>query len=372
MAADGGAAVLALRVAAVVAGVLVVAGTLGSAVRTVVVPRAIASRLSRAVFVGVRRLFRLRAGPNRSYEARDRVMALYAPVGLFVLLLTWYVLVIAGFTGIFWGLGEGSLRESLVLSGSSITTLGFARPGDLVASVLAFSEAAFGLVLLALLITYLPSIYGVFSRREALVASLEVRAGSPATAVELLQRSWRVERLDGLRELWSRWEDWFLDVSETHTSIPALVFFRSPLPDHSWVISSGAVLDSASLLLSCVDRPFDPRAAFCIRAGYLALRRVATFFHIPFNEDPQPDDPISILREEFDQAYDALGRQGLPLKEDRDQAWRDFKGWRVNYDRVVIALAGLTMAPPAPWISDRSLRDWRPRAVFGREGPRRR
>jgi hypothetical protein len=28
----------------------------------------------------------------------------------------------------------------------------------------------------------------------------------------------------------------------------------------------------------------------------------------------------------------------------------------------VIGLAGLTMAPPAPWSSDRSIRDWRPRA----------
>ncbi len=70
---------------------------------------------------------------------------------------------------------------------------------------------------------------------------------------------------------------------------------------------------------------------------------------------------------EFDEALDALAVQGLPLKADRDQAWRDFQGWRVNYDRVLIALAGLTMAPPTPWVSDRSLRDWRPRAVFGRE-----
>lgn len=34
-------------------------------------------------------------------------------------------------------------------------------------------------------------------------------------------------------------------------------------------------------------------------------------------------------------------------------AWRDFAGWRVNYDTVLVALAGLTMAPYAPWSSDR-------------------
>jgi hypothetical protein len=51
--------------------------------------------------------------------------------------------------------------------------------------------------------------------------------------------------------------------------------------------------------------------------------------------------------------YEALANEGLPLKDDRDQAWRDFAGWRVNYDAVLVALAVLTAAPPAPWSSDR-------------------
>jgi hypothetical protein len=55
-----------------------------------------------------------------------------------------------------------------------------------------------------------------------------------------------------------------------------------------------------------------------------------------------------------------LSGEGVPLKADRDKAWVDFAGWRVNYDTVLVALAGLTMAPYAPWSSDRSLRDWRP------------
>jgi hypothetical protein len=221
-----------------------------------------------------------------------------------------------------------------------------------------------GLVMLALLIAYLPAIYTVFSRRENMVAGLEVRAGSPPTGVEMLQRSWRVDGLSSLHDLWERWEGWFLDIAETHTSFPVVAFFRSPLPDHSWVTASGAVLDAASLLLSSVDVPSDPQAAYCIRAGYLGLRRVAAFFRIPFDPSPQPDDLISITRDEFDDACLALAEQGLPLKSDRDQAWADFNGWRVNYDRVLVALAGLTMAPYAPWSSDRSIRDWRPRATL--------
>lgn len=353
-----------VRILALVLGLVAVVATFGSAVRTVVIPRAVPSRLSRFVFFNMRRLFRLRARPSAPYERRDRIMALYAPVSLLMLLITWLTLVLAGFTAIYWGLGGRSLREALALSGSAVVTLGFEHPADLPATVLVFTEAALGLILLALLIAYLPSIYGVFSRRENLVAALEVRAGSPPTGVEMLQRSWRVDRLETLTALWERWESWFLELRETHTSLPAAVFFRSPLPEHSWVTASGAVLDGASLLLSSVDRPWDPQAAYCIRAGYLALRQVAGFFRIPYDPDPAPDDPISIGRDEFDQACEALAQQGLPLKADRDQGWRDFNGWRVNYDRVLVGLAGLTMAPYAPWSSDRSIRDWRPRAAL--------
>ena len=43
-----------------------------------------------------------------------------------------------------------------------------------------------------------------------------------------------------------------------------------------------------------------------------------------------------------------LEASGVPLVEDRDQAWRDFNGWRVNYDAVLRGLEKLTMAP-TPW-----------------------
>ena len=73
-----------------------------------------------------------------------------------------------------------------------------------------------------------------------------------------------------------------------------------------------------------------------------------------------PDHPISVRREEFDAALDRLALAGARLKPDRDRAWQDFAGWRVNYDDVLLSLAGLTMAPIAPWSSDRSLQDWSP------------
>jgi hypothetical protein len=52
---------------------------------------------------------------------------------------------------------------------------------------------------------------------------------------------------------------------------------------------------------------------------------------------------------------DRLAESGCPIKLDREQAWTDFAGWRVNYDMVLLALADLTMAPEAPWLTDREI-----------------
>jgi hypothetical protein len=349
-----------VRVAVFVAGVAIVAATFGSAVRTVILPRAIPSKLSRTVFIVMRMIFRLFTTRATTYERRDRIMAPYAPLSLLALLVTWVWLVLAAYTLMFWAMGGSTWREAIVLSGSSIFTLGFAQAGTLPGTLLAFTEAGIGLVLLAMLITYLPSIYGAFSRREAAVAAMEVRAGSPPSGVELIWRYHVLENMDRLPDLWVRWEAWFVELEETHTSFPALVFFRSPQPEHSWVTAAGAVLDAASLAASTVEAPREVQAEFCIRAGYLALRRIADFFGIPYKPEPKKGDPITITRDEFDEAYDRLSGEGVPVKLDRDQAWVDFAGWRVNYDTVLVALAGLVMAPYAPWSSDRSLRDWRP------------
>jgi hypothetical protein len=354
-----------LAVLAFGVGALLVVTTVLSAIMTLVVPRALPVLITRWVFSGIRALFRLRGGRARSFEARDRDLALYGPISLFSLAATWLVLTGTGYTLMFWSLGVRPPRAALVLSGSSIYTLGFSAPPNLPTTLLAFSEAGVGLVLLAMLISYLPTMYQSFQRREAAVTALDVRANTPPTATAMLIRSSVIGGWDRLEELWREWETWFVDVTETHTSQPALAFFRSPHWEHSWVTAAGAVLDGASLLASTLDRPRSPDAELCIRAGYVALRRIADFFNIRHNPDPHwPEESISIDRREFDQVCRELARAGVPLKPDLEQAWRDFAGWRVNYDRVLLSLAALTMAPYAPWSSDRSM--------IERNGPQRR
>ncbi len=346
---------IVLRILAFVAGATLVIWALLAAIRTVVVPRGVTSALTRWVFRGWRRVFSALARPRYTFAQRDRVMALFAPIALVSLPLAWVVIVIIGYMGMFWGVGAGDLAEVYHLSGSSLLTLGFAPAEGPVEQTLAFTEATIGLGIVALLITFLPSIYSVFSQRERMVTKLEVRAGSPPSAAVFITRLHRIGGLTKVSNMWLDWEDWFAMIEESHTSYPSVAFLRSPKPERHWVTTAGTVLDAASLYQAALDVPPMPTAGLCVRAGYIALRAIADFFGIDYDAEPESDDPIAITRREFDAVLDHLAAQGVPLKEDRDQAWRDFVGWRVNYDTVLLALAEITMAPYAPWSSDRSV-----------------
>jgi hypothetical protein len=337
-----------------IAGLALVVVTLSSAVSTFVLPRSARSSITTLVFNQLRRAFRFRAYFAKTYEQRDALMAYYAPLALMLLLPVWYALLGLGYAMMYWGLGHGTPIDTLRLSGSSLFTLGFEAPKGPWTSLLAVSEAMLGLIMVALLIAYLPTMYSAFARREQAVNMLEVRAGTPPSAVEMLQRFRRIHGLDRLGDYWRTWETWFADIEESHTTLAALVFFRSPRPELSWITAAGTVLDTAALTLSAIDVPYEVSAALCIRAGYLALRRIANYFQIPNPQEPHfPEDAISISRAEFDSTLDGLRANGLPLKADREQAWQDFAGWRVNYDRTLTTLAEFVMAPYAPWSSDR-------------------
>jgi hypothetical protein len=335
-------------------GAIIVVLTIFSALSTFVLPRADRSRLNRLIFGLMRHLFEFILRFTRTYKQRDAIMAYYSPLSLIMLIPVWYLLIMAGYTAMYWSVGVGDLFTDFRFSGSSLLTLGFASSDQLIVNVLAFSEALLGLLMVALLMAYLPTMYAAFSRREQAVNMLEIRAGTPPNAEDMLSRFHRIHGLDKLGDYWKVWEAWFADVEESHTTLPALVFFRSPRPDNSWITAAGAVLDTAALTLSSTDIPYETSAALCIRAGFLALRRMADYFDISYPVDPHyPTTSISVKREEYDALMDKLHAAGVPIKADREQAWNDFAGWRVNYDRVLLVLCTLVMAPPAPWSSDR-------------------
>lgn len=344
---------MVLRVLAFLVGVWVVQAVLRSAIRTVVVPRGEQTWLTAKTFLTTRVFYDALARRQRSTEARERAFARYAPTTLLLLAALWALLTVLGFVPLYWAAGAHDLKQCLYLSGSAITTLGIRDPIGPFEAFLSFSEALIGLGLVALLISYLPTIYTLFSRRESDVVELDTRAGSPPTALVMLTRYKSIGWIDRMDETWRDWEKWFSELEESHTSHPALVYFRSQRAFSSWVTCAGAVLDTAAITMAAVDTPPQPQAAVTLRAGFMALGSIASFFGLPIDLQPDPNAPISIYKEEFMLLFDELEAIGLPMKPDREAAWQAFAGWRVNYDQALLGLCALIDAPPTPWSSDR-------------------
>ena len=341
-----------------------VGAVLASVLRTVVLPRGVPARLARIATLAVNALLRLRLRlTGRSdYRTRDRVFALQAPLGLFAQLFTWTLLIFLCFAALFWSLtasrvNGASVARALEVSGSSMTTLGFDTPHGLARQLAAFAAAGVALTLLALVITYLPSLYGAFSRREALITKLVVRTGTPPSGPSLLSRSWQLGRFEQLEEVWDAWEDWFIELGESQTSFPQLSFFRSPHPQNHWVLAAEAVLDGAGLFTTVCDGPRQSRSELCINAGVHALISIADFLGIA-HRPPEPNADITLSEERFNEAYRELQDQGIPVREDRHATWLAFCAVRARYEPLLAVLGRMTDAPRSDWSSWSDLDQW--------------
>jgi hypothetical protein len=334
-------------------GLLLVLWTGQSVLRSLVVPRGLSSKLAAVVAGFMRRTMHSLAKRVDGYDDKDRILALQAPLFLIALLTAWLALFLLGFALLLWPLVGGSFTQALLESGSSMFTLGFAGTHNPAATVVHFFAAATGLVVVALLIAYLPTLYGAFNRRETIVTMLQSRAGAPAWGPEILARHQTVNLLGNLAELYSEWERWAADVAETHTNYPVLVFFRSPHPLRSWVLGLLAVMDSAALYLTLSPTLAPTQARLCLRMGFSCLRNIADLLGIPYDRDPFPDDPILLTFEEFAGGVHRLEEVAFPLERSAEEAWPHFRGWRVNYESIAYAVADIVIAPPGPWSGTR-------------------
>ena len=350
---------MAGRIAAALAGVLLVLWAWVSVTGTLIVSRSVVGRLTRWVDLTVNVTFRLATRRLKDYRKRDRVLAAQAAAILLAQLATWLVIAFLGYTLLFWPFAAHGLGSAFADAGSSMFTLGFSEPAGTAPAVIVFAGAATGLVIVALQIGYLPTLYSAFNRRETEVALLNARAGVPSWGPELLARTHYalgsgMSTLDTMPDLYARWERWASDVAESHTTYLPLVRFRSPRPLSSWVTALLAVLDSAALFLVLSPKavPEIP-ARLCLRGGFDCFNRVAQAMGFELPGEPHPETGISLTYEEFLEAVTRMREVDFPIERDPAEAWLDFVGWRVNYERAAYAIAAAVDAPPAPWSGPR-------------------
>jgi hypothetical protein len=350
---------LAARWVAAVCGALLVLTAWHSVIGTLIVPRPVGSWLTNSVDKIVVTVYRAVIRPVVGYRRRDRILASQAAAILLTQLVAWLGLVFIGFTLVLWPFASAGISSSFTDTGSSLFTLGFSEPAGAAPAAFVFVAAATGLVVVALQVGYLPTLYSAFNRRETEVALLNARAGFPSWGPELLARTYyalgtNVSTIDTLPDLYERWERWSADVAESHTTYLPLVRFRSPLALSSWVTSLLAVLDSAALILSLApeEAPTVP-ARLCLRGGFQCFGRIARAMGLSVPEEADPDAGITLTYDEFLAAIERMRKVGFPVTRDPADAWPEFVGWRVNYEQAAYAIAEAVDAVPALWSGPR-------------------
>ena len=229
-------------------------------------------------------------------------------------------------------------------------SVGLVQPAKSGNDVLVVLAGATGAIAVALQIGYLPAIYQAFNRRESLVTLMESRAGVPAWGPEILMRHQLVRITDALPGLYADWELWSADLAESHISYPVLLWFRSPEPGFSWVLSLLAVLDAAALHLSLSPRgrsvggayvpahglysPSPHRADAALELRGRPLARIGRC-SLPTRSSPRR---LQLVRD-----------TGFAVERSSEEAWPHFRGWRVNYEALAYRLADVVVAPRAPW-----------------------
>ncbi|MEV6129465.1 hypothetical protein AB0M05_21985 [Streptomyces violaceusniger] len=351
-----------MRVLLGIIGAVIVLGIFASVLRTLVIPRPTPAGFTGFVQRSVSRPFRFMADRLRGVEAKDRVLAPVAPVSIVITLLGWLLSFMLGYGLLEAAVSGLDVHDALYEAGSSLFTLGFASSHRAGLTAIDFCAAATGPIVVGLQIGYLPTLYSAYQSRETEVTLLQTRAGAPPWGPQILARYAQVDLLDDIGDLFRGWERWCAVVSETHTTYPVLIHFRSPKADRNWLIALLAVLDAAALRLAFNPSQPQARTRLALRAGFVCLRDIADIRGIPYDADPRPEDPVRLGYEDFLRGVERMRTYGYPMERTAEEAWPHFRGWRVNYETLAYHLAQDIDAVPAPWSGPRrsTLPVWSP------------
>jgi hypothetical protein len=251
-----------MKVLVGILGLLLMFATLWETFESIILPRRVTRRfrltrlfyqVSWAVWSMVNRWL-----PSK--KVRETHLSYFGPLSLLMLFATWAFALVVAFAMLHWAAGSSlnvsggaaTFRTDLYLSGTTFFTLGLGdvTPRTMMARAITVGEGGMGFGFLAIVISYLPTMYGAFSQRELNISLLDARAGSPPTAGELLRRHARFRGPHILSRYLRDWEIWCAQLMESHLSYPVLCYFRSQHDNQSWLAAFTAVLDVSALIVA--------------------------------------------------------------------------------------------------------------------------
>jgi hypothetical protein len=343
-----------VQVPGLLIGALLVAAVATDAVSTLVTTQRRSGRWW-PTYVFYRRTWRLWRAVARhvgSDSTRERLLTVYGPLSLLGLLVIWVLLLLIGWGLVWWVLadrlvGVHSYLDAVYFAGVGFFTVGFGDvvPVGDVARLLALVQAFMGLTTVALVIGYLPTLFGAYSRREVQLLTLDDLTEERTSSTGLIE-AWHADGgLDGLAAAFADWERWCADVFDSHTAYPMLAFFRSRQPGQHWLTALGVVTDAAAICLAAIR---GARAGPALRLHRRATGLLHTVGMLPAVSRPAPaagDEERVRAEAAFEAIYRHLEGHGVPLYP-YDRAWESLGRLRAEYVPFLRATISVLLVPP--------------------------
>jgi hypothetical protein len=345
-----------MRHFATIAGILLLAVILWDGFETIILPRRVTRRVRLA-----RLFYRYTWIPwsavarwMKPGKRREAFLSIYGPLSLLLLFALWAAGLIFSFALLHWAAGpaQGSFGEAatfwtdLYMSGTTFFTLGLGdvTPHTPITRFITVVESGTGLGFLAIVISYLPVLYGAFSRREVNISLLDARAGSPPTAAELIRRHVCGQNLEALGQFLHDWEAWSGELMESHLSFPVLCYFRSQHDNQSWLAALTAILDACALLISYAEGTLQWQSQLTFAISRHALVDLAQVMHVP------PKQPASkrLSDEDLDQLHGLLASMGVPMCSAAG-AGRKLEELRRMYEPYINGFSERLLMPYPAW-----------------------
>jgi Ion channel len=299
------------QIIAAIGGVAIVLVILWDVFETIILPRRVTRRfrLARLFYRSTSKPWLALGRRIHNANRRESFLGFFGPLSLLGLFAVWAAGLIFAFALLHDSIGsqlsvvgeKAGFWTDLYMSGTTFFTLGLGdvTPRTEWARVVTVAEAGIGFGFLALVISYLPVLYGAFSQREVNISLLDARAGSPPTAGELLARHMQPHSMEALERLLREWEIWSAQLMESHLSYPVLCYFRSQHNNQSWLSALSTILDASALLIAygCGSLRGQAKLTFAISRHAIAdLAQVLNCPPVAPRHDRLPDAELQRLR----------------------------------------------------------------------------
>ena len=355
-----------MRSLAAIGGLLLLSIILWDAFETIILPRRVTRRVRlarlfyRYTWIPWSAIAR-RMGPG---SRRESHLSFYGPLSLLWLFGFWAVGLIVSFALLQWGLGSGldvtkgksNFATDLYMSGTTFFTLGLGdvTPRTPLARLVTVFETGTGFGFLAVVISYLPVLYGAFSQREVNISLLDARAGSPPSAGELLRRHGQRQNVEALVQYLRDWEIWSAQLMESHLSYPVLCYFRSQHNNQSWLAALTTILDSCAMLIAFAERELRAQAMLTFAISRHAVVDLAQVMNIA----PRAPTADRLPAPELARLRNFLAAAGVLLSKESGYDQK-FSQLREMYEPYVNGLAHRLLMSLPPWTSAESIDNWR-------------